>query len=273
MALVELSCLVLLLAAAGLRSRGPGAREWLLDAPIVALGALLGEDSCIRLYGFYEYAPGWHGFLDRTPALIPLIWIFVVLSARDVARAFTTRALPLVAFGLVWFDASLIEPISTQAQLWHWSDAGPFGVPYIGTIGWACYGASMIFWLERLRGPSRALAVILAPLTMHALLLALWWGLLRWVGRGAAPSAGLVAAIAWGIAAALIVALVLSGRARRVPLVLIAPRLLPALFFFGLLAANDAPAALWAYAASFAAPWLVATRWAEQRDRAIAAQL
>ncbi|MHB8876931.1 MAG: hypothetical protein ACYC8T_24810 [Myxococcaceae bacterium] len=258
--LIELSCLAVLASAVALRRLGPGAREWAGDAPIVALGALVGEDSCIRLYDFYEYAPGWHLFVDRTPLLIPVIWVFVVLSARDVARALGPRAVVPMAFLLILIDALLIEPISTHAGLWRWKVAGPLGVPWIGTLGWACYGACALFWLGRLKGPARWLTVALAPLCLHALLLALWWGGLRWVGRET-PGQGAVAIGAWVVAALAIAALLATKRARALPLWTVTPRILPALFFFGLLAVRTAPLPLWLYAAGFAPPWLAAIRW------------
>lgn len=223
------------------------------------MAALLGEDSAIRLYGFYAYADGWHLFADQVPLMIPLIWVFVVLSARDVARALGGPLAP-VAFALIAFDAALIEPCSTWSGLWKWFEPGAFGVPFIGILGWACFGASALFWLARLPSRWRWLTVLLAPLTMHALLLALWWGALRWVGRAEAPAAGLAIA-AWLGAGLLVAGLFASGRTRAVPLVLILPRLGPAGFFGVLLATHSPPAALWVYAAAFVAPWWVATRW------------
>ena len=83
---IELACVAILLLGLGLRARVGGFSAWRQDAGPVFAGALIAEDSCIRLYGFYEYAPGWHLWCDRVPVLVPIIWIFVVLSARDVAR-------------------------------------------------------------------------------------------------------------------------------------------------------------------------------------------
>jgi hypothetical protein len=264
MGIVEICCVALLLTSALLRRRGEGAREWLADAPIVGLSAWVAEDSTIRTHGFYHYDPSWHFFVDVTPLLIPTIWIMVVLSARDVAREVAPRQLAGVVFFLVWFDANLIEPICTHAGMWRWTEPGPFAVPYIGTLGWASFGASAVFWLSRLRGRWRWLTVVLAPLTMHALLLAFWWGALRWFGR-ATPPPEAAAAAAWIAALLLAVAVVALGRARSLTLDKIAPRLLPAAFFFALLAAHAAPPLLWLYAASFAVPWLAATRWAWTR--------
>ena len=43
------------------------------DALILAAAALLGEDSMIRAYALYAYAPGWHLRVDLVPLLIPAI--------------------------------------------------------------------------------------------------------------------------------------------------------------------------------------------------------
>lgn len=254
---IEACCLLILGLGIWLRSRAPGFATWRQDAPIVLLGALLAEDSSIRLHGFYDYHAPWHAFVDRVPLLVGIIWIFVVLSARDVARVVAPRAVVPVAFAVIWYDASLIEPVATHAGLWRWHEAGPFDVPWIGMLGWACYGGSVLFWLERLPGPRRWLALLLAPLTMHAVLLVLWWGLFRHVGRSAPEPwhvAGLALIVAIGLA-------LVARRTRRIPLDLVAPRIAPALFFFSLLAWTQAPAPLWAHALTFALPWLAATEW------------
>ncbi len=255
---IELVCVALLALSAMLRWRVPGSREWLADAPIVALGALIGEDSCIRLYGFYSYAEGWHAVLDVTPALIPLIWIFVVLSARDVARELGPKNPLAWAFAIILFDAALIEPIATSSGLWHWTQPGPFAVPYIGIVGWAFYGVSILFWLGKLQKRWRWLAVVLAPLTTHALLISTWWLFFRWIGRDA-PTPTVLIAAAWVAAVSMAIALVLTKKAGTVPLGILVPRICPAIFFAVLLETRHACPALWAYAASFPIPWLMAT--------------
>lgn len=255
---IELVCVALLALSAMLRWRVPGSHEWLADAPIVALGALIGEDSCIRLYGFYSYADGWHAVLDVTPALIPLIWIFVVLSARDVARELGPRNPLGWAFAIILFDAALIEPIATSSGLWRWTQPGPFGVPYIGIVGWAFYGVSILFWLGKLRKPWRWLAVVLAPLTTHALLFVTWWLFFRWIGREA-PTPTVLVAGAWIATVSMAMALVVTKKSGTVPLAILVPRICPAVFFAVLLETRHACPALWAYAASFPIPWLMAT--------------
>jgi hypothetical protein len=257
MGAIEACCLLILGLGIVLRSRAPGFELWRRDAWIVLAGALLAEDSAIRLYGFYDYHAPWHGLLDRVPVLVGVIWIFVVLSARDVARALAPRHVALFAFAVIWYDASLIEPVATHAGLWRWHEPGPFAVPWIGMLGWACYGGAVLYWLDRLPQGRRWLAILLAPLTMHALLLAIWWLALRWVGRHE-PAPWNVACAALGLAVLLAA---LGRRLGRVPLRVIAPRIAPALFFFSLLAWTDAPPPLWAYAGTFALPWLAVTGW------------
>ena len=52
---------------------------------LLAVAAWIGEDTCIRAYGFYEYSASWWLFLDKVPLLILLIWPIVLQSARDLA--------------------------------------------------------------------------------------------------------------------------------------------------------------------------------------------
>ena len=156
-------------------------------AALIALGAFLGEDTCIRGYGFYEYSYEWHLFFDKVPVVVLLIWPAVVLSAAKIARALVPRASPArLAFlvgALVIFDAALIEPIAVHARLWHWTRQGIFQVPIIGILGWGFYAGSIVFLLERLPARARLVAPLVAPLMTHAMLLAGWWGLFRYTLR------------------------------------------------------------------------------------------
>ncbi|MFN7134904.1 MAG: hypothetical protein ACK4N5_22695, partial [Myxococcales bacterium] len=106
---------------------------------------------------------------------------------------------------------------------------------------------------------ARLLTIVLAPLATHAMLLAAWWGALRWIGRG--PSNLTWTAVGCSIAVALTVALGVTGRLQRVPLWVMAPRIGPALFFFWMLAVGGWEPMLYVYAAAFALPWLAATDW------------
>ncbi|MGE0711267.1 MAG: carotenoid biosynthesis protein [Planctomycetota bacterium] len=223
----------------------------------------LGEASCIRAYGFYAYDPGWRLWVDVVPLCVVCVWPVVILSALDLARALTAdpmpRPAPLRAAGLcallVLADAALIEPVAVRAGLWRWTAPGLFAVPPIGVLGWACFTLCAAAWLERTRGrPPRAAAVLLlAPLGCHLLLLALWWGALRWVSR---PLPDLL-----GPALALPLAAVAARAAWRLPhappLGLVLARAPGALVFFALLAAHgrDQPTLI-AYALAFALPYL-----------------
>ncbi len=257
---VEAACLGILALGLVLRARAGDSAVWRSAALPIACAALLAEDSCIRAYGFYDYAPAWHGFDGTVPWLVGVIWVFVVLSARDIARALSPQRWLPIAFLVIAYDAALIEPIATHCGLWRWHEAGPFAVPWIGMLGWALFGASALFFLEKLPKRRTWLLVLAAPLATHGLLLACWWGLLRWVGRGQ-PSAETMAAVGLALALALGAILWRFKGIGRVPLALVAPRIAPALFFFGLLALHSAPLPLWAYAGTFALPWLLATRW------------
>lgn len=157
------------------------------SAMLISLGAFLGEDTCIRAYGYYFYSNDWHLFVDKVPVVVLLIWPAVVLSATKLARSLAPRAsavrLGVIVCGLVVFDAALIEPIAVHAQLWRWTHEGIFRVPVIGILGWGFYAGCMVYLLERLRGLQRLAAPLLAPLGTHALLLAAYWGLFRYVLR------------------------------------------------------------------------------------------
>src|SRR5512144_2521390 len=83
----EAACtLVIIVALAAMARRRP-ARDLILDYAALALAGFLGEETCVALYAHYAYAAGWHARLHHVPALVPLIWPLVVLSARDVASS------------------------------------------------------------------------------------------------------------------------------------------------------------------------------------------
>ncbi|MSP92466.1 MAG: carotenoid biosynthesis protein [Myxococcales bacterium] len=274
---VEWLCIAVLALAVALRTRGPAIDCAAERAIGIGLGALLTEHSCISAYGFYHYSPGWHGWAGHVPVLIGAIWVVVVLSAEDIAGAVWPNVTPgarhaALVGSLVVADAALVEPIATHAGLWLWHEPGAFGVPWIGMLGWGCFAAAASYWgravpripLGRLATPTGAHHDVLgatirvvgvgvaSAATTHVLLLAAWWGALRWTGRSEAPVV-CVSAAAW--ACACVAVLACASLRRRVPFVVLAPRLAPAAFFFGLLAASPAPAALIAYAAAFVPPW------------------
>ena len=230
-------------------------RDALPELLLFAVAGFVGEDSVIRAYGFYYYSPRWHLFLDRVPLLIVCIWPIVIHSAWSLARRLSPRAawVPLVGGAIVLADASMIEPIAVHAGLWTWTAPGIFAVPPIGIIGWAYFAGAAMACLERERA---ALAVVVAPLATHVMLVASWWAAFKWLSRPLPAWPFVVAA--WVVLGALAVAalrLHASGdRKMRKDLLLRGPG---AAFFFVLLIlyGRDLPA-LCLYSAAFAPPYL-----------------
>ena len=147
---IELSCFFIAAIWLGARLWGEPDRRGLVQRLlIVAAASWLGEESCIRLYGFYGYASGWWLRLVDVPLAVVCIWPIVVQSALDLTRALPAPGRALVAAGLVVVDASLIEPISTTIGLWSWLEAGPFSVPVIGVLGWGCFALGVALVIER----------------------------------------------------------------------------------------------------------------------------
>ncbi|NOZ01223.1 MAG: hypothetical protein GXP54_04960, partial [Deltaproteobacteria bacterium] len=85
---VEPAALFVMAAYFAIRFWRGGSAGWAFvwDYALVAPAAWLAEDSCIRMFGFYGYADGWHLFLDRVPVMVALIWPLVILSARDITQ-------------------------------------------------------------------------------------------------------------------------------------------------------------------------------------------
>jgi hypothetical protein len=151
-----------------------------------------------------------------------------------------------------------------QAGLWSWSVPGVFGVPLIGILGWGLFAGSALWALEWLPRRAALATLAIAPLATHAMLLAGWWGLFRWLPRPL-PDLGALAVVA-PASAALTWAVVRTGA--RVPFVEMVSRLVAATFFFVLLAihARDV-GTLVAYAACFAPPYftLMIVSWRAPR--------
>jgi hypothetical protein len=260
------AALVLVFAyALSIAERPANARaRHVLECAAIAAAAWLGEESCIRFYGFYGYASGWWPFFSSVPALVVAIWPMVVQSARavvselwpDAGRASRAGLVALV----VLVDASLMEVVAVSSGLWSWSEPGYLGVPPIGMLGWAFFAGPLAFFLEGTgggsgSGPKRVLASGLAAvLVTHALLLGAWWGLLRWLPRGDFGP-GAVA----GFAPLALVLLALVWRSgRRLHPATVAARVAAASVFFALVALRrDGP--VLAHTALVAVPWVVAS--------------
>ncbi|MGO8995083.1 MAG: hypothetical protein ACLQVI_17350 [Polyangiaceae bacterium] len=263
----ELACAAIVLLYAFVRLRAPGASRGAIAARLLVLvcAAWVGEDSVIRAYGFYGYAPEWSLFVDRVPLLIVAIWPVVIDSAHVLARSLVadaSRASRVALAGglIVLADASLIEPIAVHAHLWSWSAANAravFEVPAIGILGWGYFAAAAIATLElaeRQKAPdlTSALTIVVAPLATHAALIMSWWGAFRWVGAELGP--WLLAGIAW--CAALPIALGAWAK-EPVPLRAVLSRAPGAAFFFALLGATARGRPdLVLYALAFAPPYV-----------------
>jgi hypothetical protein len=258
---VEVGCLaVLAVFAYAWRSRIRD-RAFLQELAAVTFAAWLTEDTCIRFYGFYEYHAPWSVFVDRVPLLVALIWPVVILSARDLALAISRRTpsddarlLEVRAIGrtglIVLADAALIEPIAAHAGLWRWTAEGPFGVPLIGIAGWSIFAWAVALSLTT----KRVAFVISAPVLLtHALLLALWWGALRWIP--APPDAG--AAISIAVIGVFATFLIWRRPSQPVPGDVLVARFAAACFFGALLASGPAPDPwLLLWAGALVPPWL-----------------
>lgn len=267
---LELACVAILALWLVLRLRAePFPGRLLVRLALLGAGAWIAEDTAIHLYAFYAYDPSWNLFVDRVPLMVALIWPAVIVSAWDLARCFVPDGGPLrIALGaglLVFTDASLVEPVAVASKLWWWTSDGAFSVPIIGILGWAFFATAAVWLLEldrRRRGDgTAALLLVVAPLFTHALLLATWWGLLRWVPR--TPPDAWAAVLAWGVSAVVTARVVAGRRGRLVPPAILLTRTPPAIFFFVLLLMNArGMPALMAYAFAFAPPYLalLATR-------------
>jgi len=229
----------------------------------LAATAWIGEDSVIRLYGFYEYSPEWTLFIDRVPLMVLIIWPVVVLSARQLAGYLvgpSRELVPILTGLLVLADASMIEPISVAAGFWHWNAPGIFSVPPIGLLGWA-YFAGLSCWrfeLQEQRESGAGLGLgdsLVVLIGCHALLLPSWWVFLKWLSQPLPNALSVALALLCSLA---VTASSIRRRAHRaVPTWLLFQRTPAALFFFGLLAfgTSHSPALL-LYVLAFVPPYM-----------------
>ena len=265
---LELTCLAIVAVYLGMRfAREEDRRGFLFRLVVVALAAWVTEETCIRWYGFYSYSPRWSVFAGRVPLMVALIWPVVIDSARMLARHLTgggsARMVAAATAGLVFTDAALIEPVSVHVGLWAWTEPGLLGVPVIGVLGWALFTlvAVGVFEVIRQQGRGGVWDLVAIPAAFgltHLLLLAAWWGALRWVSGSINP--WIAASGAWAVSIALAVAASKTAAAGRVPLRTPFLRVPAALFFFVLLGIHHegaGPLIFWTVA--FAPPYLVLT--------------
>lgn len=244
--------------------------RFLLRLFLTGASAFLAEESCIRLYRFYDYSDDWWVKLGHVPVLVLLIWPMVIDSATRLARQMRVSpnrptlsiaglALPVGLFVLL--DAALIEPIAVHAGLWHWNEPGLFHVPPIGILGWVFYSTlctAVFAWSKERQAVWGLLVVPVTVVGTHLLLLATWWGALRWVNVPL-PS-GVAAGIALGLSAALCVIFWRTRAGGRVAQRDLLMRI-PAATFFGVLLLAHWPGlgALLGYFVAFTPPNIVLT--------------
>lgn len=261
----EAACLVVVALTLAVMARRQPWRELAADYAALAVAGWIGEETCVAFYRYYRYADGWHARLHHVPALVPLIWPLVVLSARGVAAGLWPRAggwRPLLVGLVVLWDASMVEVVAVRAGLWSWAEPGHLGVPLVGIVGWGYFAIGADWALSR---GARLLAVIVAPLTTHALILATWWAAFRWGLRRdlGLASVAAVAAIGGLWLAAVIVARRKGGA---MPLEVAVPRMIAAgLFFVLLVTTAPGDTALWVHTLAIGVPYAAATRYAWEK--------
>ncbi len=235
----------------------PSTRALWLKLLVVAVAAWVAEDTSIRWYSFYFYSRAhWSLFVDQVPLMILCIWPVVIVSAYDLSVALwpsvTSWRRGGIVMGLVWCDASLIEPIATHTGLWTWTEGGLWRVPIIGILGWGFFS----FGVGAVLATRPLLALLVGPVVCHALLVGTWWAGFRFITVEILP---------WPVVIVVaIVAVVVARQAARLDPARhasvwrhVVTRTPAALFFFGLLAVfcRDVPS-LCLYAVCFAPPWL-----------------
>ena len=267
MLILEAACVVIVATFVAVRARrDPRPQVFLRRLVLIAVAGWISEDTVIRAYDFYGYSPRWSVILDHVPLMVVVIWPVVIHSAWDLARCLVRQErhgalrLALVSGLVVLADAWLIEPIAVQSGLWRWSEPGLFQVPPIGVLGWSFFAVLAVWLLEQRRlGRWRLpLLVVLAPVGVHPLLLAAWWGAFRWIN--VTVPAWPAVATAWLLGAIAALRFIAGARRHDIPLWSMLLRVPAAGFFFVLLARQDsAPTALYVYAVAFAPPYLALT--------------
>jgi len=178
-----------ILYISGYAVQSPRPARSLTSAAIVSASAWTAEESCILMYRFYDYHPGWCLFLDQVPLLIVVIWPVILFSAMDLTSHIHAENHWKGLFAgaaVVATDALLIEPLCVNAGLWSWKLPGVFNVPPIGILGWFFFALLCMALLadHRVKKSSAGNNLMLLALPVvgtHVLLVLAWWGALRWI--------------------------------------------------------------------------------------------
>ena len=241
----------------------PERKRTLIRLALIAAAGWCVEETCILSYGFYSYSTDWRLSLFNVPILIMLVWPAVIQSAWDLASQLAARKVklvPVIAAGIVWTDACLIEPVAVNAGLWHWNRPGIYHVPLIGLFGWACFAYLCVRVLSLkdrnvVSGAVNRGLMVLPVLGVHLMLLCTWWAVFKWIDTPLDPI--VVAATAWGISICLSGAIFRSDLAFRIEKKTLLSRIPATLFIFGLLAVSaDTDRYLSIYTVAFLLPYL-----------------
>jgi hypothetical protein len=270
----ELACVAIIVVTLVAMARVQPARTLLADYGALAVAAWLGEETCVAAYRFYSYSSAWHARLDLVPALVPLIWPLVILSARAVVTSLApgisgARRAALVG-ALVIVDASLVEVVAVRGGLWTWAEGGHLGVPVVGIVGWGFFAAAADGVLGSTRRFRHAALVVLAPLATHALLVVSWWAFFRWVWRHDLGDRSVAVVGLLGVALTF-GAIVLRVGGRTIARAVALPRMVAAALFvveWLLVAPRDPDLAV--HVAAVAIPYFVATELRARAPRAAA---
>lgn len=237
--------------------------RFLVTLFLISASSWISEESCIRLYHFYEYSPKWHFFVGKLPLLVIVIWPVIMASATEMISGFnwnSKRGKVLAGAAIVATDALLIEPLSASSGLWQWFSPGIFGVPLIGILGWFFF-ALLVMWVlqnDRLREKPFVFGLVmlaLPPIGCHLLLLFSWWGVLRWITVPLPIAA--VAGVFWCVSLFLVGLIHKKRIGQNIKKRTLLMRLPAAVFFFVLfiLKAPD-KAAVAVYAFAFVPPYI-----------------
>ena len=230
---------------------------------LIAAASWITEETCILLYRFYGYSPGWRFFLSNVPIIVIVIWPAVIHSARNLAIQLVGRdrkRVPFLAAGIVWTDASLIETVAVSADLWHWNEPGIFNVPLIGIFGWAFFAflCILVFEVTDRKNLSRGLRILFSVIPVvgtHLLLVCTWWLVFRWINTPVDST--YAAGTAWSLSLLLVYGILKYQIEFRVETKALVLRLPAALLVFLLLALSaGASKHLVVYAAAFVPPYL-----------------